>query len=302
MSAFDYTQRFTRRVITDPSMDRFIWNYHNFGTKYIEPFVHASVGLEGTQTYVPYKTIKPVRLFSLEFPMLMLQETDYAKYTGLAYRPELDFRELQKFYLKHKSHKPFIYEHPIYGDLVVRFAKALTLPLKKQGGKGVIEGFTLELQEVVTTDFTFQKGENLDGDLPFPLEYFDVEIEYPDSSNLIPLGNNYTLSFKKIGRDIRTFKLTCSGLKYVFDSKDKIVISHCPEQNMALLELFYLKHRLSKKFDFEYLGEIIPVRFKEPIGISKVEGNTGIISKIELVLVETPYKTHEDETVYEPKT
>ena len=156
MSDFDYTQRLQRRVIEDSPLERFIWENFNFGTKYVEPFVHTSSGPSGTQTFVPYNAKKPVRNFSLDFPLLHLQEPNHAGTTGLVYRPELDFTTLKEFYIRHKSHKPFIFFHPVYGDIVVRFAKPLAMPKKISGGMGLVQGLTLELEEVVTTDYTFQ--------------------------------------------------------------------------------------------------------------------------------------------------
>ena len=299
MSNFDYSQKFSRRVINDPRLKRFIWDFHNFGTTYVEPFVHASIGPEGTQNFVPYSSVKPVRNISLDFPLLLLQEEDHAVLTGLAYRPELDFNKLKDFYMEHKSYKPFIYEHPIYGDMTVRFSKPIAMPKKIKGGVGVVQNFTVELQEVVTTDYTFQKGENYQGDIDFPVGYYDVEIDYPDNSNLIPLGNNYTMAFYSVAKNLRVFKLTCSGLKYCIDFNNQIRLDYCPDQNMALLEMFYLKYRLNSRFNFEYMGEVIPVRFQQPISIPKINGNTGIISDLELTLIETPYKTSEKGTVYE---
>lgn len=300
MSDFDYTQRLQRRVIEDSPLERFIWENFNFGTKYVEPFVHTSSGPSGTQTFVPYNAKKPVRNFSLDFPLLHLQEPNHAGTTGLVYRPELDFTTLKEFYIRHKSHKPFIFFHPVYGDIVVRFAKPLAMPKKISGGMGLVQGFTLELQEVVTTDYTFQKGENYQGDIDFPVGFYDVEIEYPDNSNLIPLGNNYTMSFNSVGLDLRTFKLTCTGMQYFVGSDQKLDLNICSDRNMTLLEMFYLQHRLNKRFTFEFFGEKIQVRFQEPISIPKVEGNTGIISTLELVLIETPYDTAEKESIYEP--
>lgn len=299
MTDFDYTQRFARRVITDTKYERFIWENHNFGTKYVEPFTHAIVGLEGTQSFVPYTAKKPVRNLSLDFPLLLLHDAEKAKLSGINYRPELDFNKLKEFYIRHKSFKSFIYEHPVYGDMLVRFSKPLVLPKKMSGGQGVVEGFTLELQEVVDTDYNFQKGENFEGDLDFPAGFYDVEIEYPDNSSLIPLGNNYTTTFYSVAKDLRTFKLTCSGLRYFVDRNDNLEISSCPDQNMALLEMFYLKYRLSKHFNLEFMGEIISVRFKEPISIPKVNGNTGLISDIELTLIESPYESVAEGTIYE---
>lgn len=299
MTAFDYTQKFSRRVITDSRYERFIWENHNFGTKYVEPFTHAVVGLEGTQSFVPYTAIKPVRNISLDFPLLLLRDSEQAALTGLSYRPELDFNKLKEFYIRHKSYKSFIYEHPIYGDMLVRFAKPLAMPKKVAGGQGVVQGFTLELQEVVDTDYIFETTENLEGDLDFPAGFYDVEIEYPDNSNLIPLGNNYTMTMYSVAKDLRTLKLTCTGLRYFIDYNDKIEINSYPDQNMALLEIFYLKHRLGKHFKFEYMGEIIEVRFKEPISIPKVNGNTGMISDLEITLIESPYSSNTEGTIYE---
>ena len=89
-------------------------------------------------------------------------------------------------------------------------------------------------------------------------------------------------------------------MQYFVDSDQKINISACSDRNMGLLEMFYLQHRLNKRFTFEFFGEKIQVRFQEPISIPKVEGNTGIISTLELVLIETPYDTAEKESIYEP--
>lgn len=299
MSDFNYSQRLSRRVINDSPLERFIWENYNFGTKYVEPFTHASISGEGTQTFIPDRTGKPVRVFSLDFPLLFLREEAELKTSGLYYRPELDFNSLKNFYIRHKSYRPFILPHPVYGDVVVRFAKTLSLPKKIQGGAGVVQGFTLELQEVVTTDYTFQKGEDYSGDFPFPLEYYDVEIEYPDNTSNIPLGNNYTMSFVSTAKDIRTIKVSCPGLLYCFDSNENLVLSWCVERNMGVLEIFYLKHRLNKTFVFNYLGEDITVRFKEPLSIPKVEGNTGIISELELTFVETLYEEPELGSIYE---
>ena len=47
------------------------------------------------------------------------------------------------------------------------------------------------------------------------------------------------------------------------------------------------------------MGEYIPVRFKEPLSIPKVEGNTGIILAVELTLIETPYEPTNSDIPYE---
>ena len=80
------------------------------------------------------------------------------------------------------------------------------------------------------------------------------------------------------------------GLKYFINHDGYLDTSINPAQNMMLLELFYLKYRLRDRFIFSYMGEDIPVRFKEPLKIPKVEGNTGVLGSIDLMLIETPNK------------
>lgn len=63
-------------------------------------------------------------------------------------QPEINAGRLDAFYNFHKLHKKFIFNHPIYGEIAVRFNKPLVLPKGNTNGSGSIEPFELEFLEV----------------------------------------------------------------------------------------------------------------------------------------------------------
>lgn len=284
---FDYTQRFQRRVILDSPLDRFVWDKFNFGTSYNEPFGQINLKNTSSQPYVYAQSTKPIRIIELEFSTMI--------YTGGEPNncpKNINFNALMAFYVKHGCHSSFLFDHPVYGDMVVRFSKPIIMPKKNPGGSGTTQSFSITLVEVINTSFIFQKGENFNGKMPLYCDYFDVEMEYIEDSLAAPLGNNYYMLFKKTKPPMRTLTLSIQGMSYFINAEDdSINITHCSERNMALLEIFYLKHRLTEVFNFEYAGELIPVRFKEPLVISKVASSTGILETIQITLVESPFKT-----------
>lgn len=63
-------------------------------------------------------------------------------------QPEINAGRLDSFYNTHKLHKKFIFPHPIYGNMAVRFNKPLVLPKGIKDGGGALEAFELELIEI----------------------------------------------------------------------------------------------------------------------------------------------------------
>lgn len=284
IKTFDFSQNLKGRVITDPALKRFIWENHNFGTAYREPFIHANVKNNSTQDYVFSQSVKPLRTFELEFTTLFYNGG------GLTECPdEYNYSKLQAFYLEHGMHKPFVYPHPVYGDMKVRFGQPIVLPKKNPNGFSV-QGFTVSLIEIIDTDYFFDPTENMEGPIPFPCGFYDVEMEYREDTLVAPLGGNYNMIFKDNKPPLRTIKVSVEGLQYFTTPNDEISFSYFPERNAALLEVFYIQNRLKKVFDWEYAGEIIPVRFKEPLTLTKPAANSGILPTIELTLVESPYQ------------
>lgn len=283
MAAFDFSQVFRGRVITDPTLARFIWENHNFGTSYREPFVHSTVKSNSSQSYIFSESIKPVRIFELEFSTLFYNGNEETNCPD-----ELNYSKLQAFYLTHGLHKAFIYPHPVYGDLKVRFAKPIVLPKKNPNSRS-IQGFTLTLIEIIDTDFFFDPTENLTGDIDFPCGFYDVEIEYNEDTVAAPLGGSYSMIFRDNKPPIRSIKMSIEGLKYFTTPCGALTLSYAPQNNAALLEIFYLQKRLKRVFNMEYAGEIIPVRFKEPLNLTKPMANSGVLPTIEIQLIETPF-------------
>lgn len=63
-------------------------------------------------------------------------------------QPEINAGRLEDFYFNHRTWKKFIYPHPLYGDLAVRFNKPLSLPKGVINGGGIIESFEVRFLEV----------------------------------------------------------------------------------------------------------------------------------------------------------
>lgn len=281
---FDYSQEFKGRVINDPALKRFIWDNHNFGTAYNEPFAHTSIKSNSSQSYLFSQSAKPVRSFELDFATMI-----YAGDEVITCPDELNYSKLLAFYLEHGTHKAFIYNHPVYGDVKVRFAKPINLP-KKNSNSRTVQGFNITLIEIIDTDYIFDPSEDLTGIIPFPCGFYDVEIEYRDDSIAAPLGGNYTMIFEDNKPPLRTIKVSVDGLKYFLTECDRLSLSYAPWQNAALLEVFYIQNRLQGIFCWEYAGEIINVRFKEPLALTKPMANSGVLPTVELLLVETPFE------------
>lgn len=63
---------------------------------------------------------------------------------NLGSNPTLNMGVLRAFYESHRLYEPFIFPHPILGNVTVRFNKPLSYKLRK-GGRGSVEPFDIEL-------------------------------------------------------------------------------------------------------------------------------------------------------------
>jgi hypothetical protein len=61
--------------------------------------------------------------------------------------PTKNMGKLQDFYEAHMLYEPFIYPHPVLGNVTVRFNRPLQIPKGMSGGFGVVEDFELEFIE-----------------------------------------------------------------------------------------------------------------------------------------------------------
>lgn len=61
--------------------------------------------------------------------------------------PHLNALALLDFFERHRMFKRFIYPHPVYGDIVVRFAAPAEVGKALDGGSGWTESFDIKLIE-----------------------------------------------------------------------------------------------------------------------------------------------------------
>lgn len=63
--------------------------------------------------------------------------------------PVINLGTLEQFYNAHKTHKTFIYPHPVYGNVECKFYTPLRIPEGIVGGGGAVKDFQIELIEVI---------------------------------------------------------------------------------------------------------------------------------------------------------
>lgn len=63
--------------------------------------------------------------------------------------PQTNALAFDQFYVAHLTHKAFIYPHPVYGDVTVKFAAdaPFEMPKSIKGGSGATEAFSVVLVE-----------------------------------------------------------------------------------------------------------------------------------------------------------
>ena len=124
----------------------FDFPYHVVETRYPQNGTTVQFGKSYTFTAKPDGP--PQRNFALEFPTLVWETDDFTGLVDPTTRPQTNAYALDTFYNLVQLWQPFHYMHPVYGQLVVRFARALVLPKQIVGGSGAIAPVTLEFIEV----------------------------------------------------------------------------------------------------------------------------------------------------------
>lgn len=89
----------------------------------------------------------PQRIFKLNMEGMRWDRLPAGGY-NIAVNGLLNLGRLDDFYRQVECWKPFIWQHPIEGPLLVRFYKPLNIPKQIKGGNGVVDAFEVELIEV----------------------------------------------------------------------------------------------------------------------------------------------------------
>lgn len=126
------------------ALDVFDFPFHQVSVSYPERSTQVKLG--GNYLFSTKPAGPAMRSFNLEFKVLYWFKNQYGAFDALM-EPKLNLMQLEAFYLKHELHKDFIYNHEIYGNVVVKFTKPLSIPTAKENGNGAVFGITLSLIE-----------------------------------------------------------------------------------------------------------------------------------------------------------
>lgn len=124
----------------------------------------------------------------------------------------------------------------------------------------------------------------------FPATYFTVQTKYPQSGSRVQLGNSYLYTAPPLAPDQRIFNVKLQGMTYFVNANGTINTTLQIGRNMAVLEQFYLDHKLYLTFQFPHpVYGTVNCKFNQPLQIPEgVEGGSGMLPAFEVELVEIP--------------
>lgn len=266
----------------------------------------ANLNFEGSYQYAAPlanpKSAKDLRVFNITIPAMRYYFggqgellVDYERSTNLAW--------LEWMYNIHKMVKPFLFDHPIYGSLKVRFAEPLKIPKGLKGGQSASESVGVRLIEVheqptesfqlLGPKFSLNVGNTYwvhDRKDTFNYPYHLVSTEYESEDTVLSLGGDYQYTVRGSKPEQRIFTLHFDGLRYSVAYDDKIIGTESDDDQLSMqhLENFYFFYRLHKPFYYPHPTQgRIKVRFKEPLKIPKLRPNgNGWTEAFTITLVE----------------
>lgn len=145
-------------------MQTFNFPYHKFRTEYPESGNRVQLG--GNYIFTAPPNGPDLRRFTLSFETMKYYvvgrdeagiRLDFANNRYISKtlgeidvfkNREINMGALEAFYNAHKLHRSFLYPHPIYGNLEVKFMRPLKIPNGITGGDGALESFEVDLIEI----------------------------------------------------------------------------------------------------------------------------------------------------------
>lgn len=125
-------------------MDTFDFPYHTCATEYPESSTRVKFGR--SYDFATKPDSPDQRVFTLKFALLKYF-VDGSDVIDLTPNPKWNLAVLEAFYAAHRTWDTFIYPHPVYGNLNVKFNKPLKIPEGEIGGDGAVKDINLELIE-----------------------------------------------------------------------------------------------------------------------------------------------------------
>lgn len=126
-------------------MEEFIFIYHQVETINPETGFRGQFGNSYTFTSEP--TAPDQRTFKLSFQGMKFFFDENGDIISDVF-PERNMKTLIEFYHEHKLHKNFLYNHPVHGNMTVKFNKPLPEPKTIGDGIAVVDNFEVELIEI----------------------------------------------------------------------------------------------------------------------------------------------------------
>lgn len=124
----------------------------------------------------------------------------------------------------------------------------------------------------------------------FPALYFSFATKHPSSGSRMEMSRSYVYTTESDAPDQRAFVLTLTGMQYFLTTGGAIDLTPSPERNMAVLEAFYVTHRLAKSFDFDHpVYGTLTCKFNKPLEIPDgIPGGNGVLEAFSVELIEIP--------------
>ncbi|KGM36127.1 hypothetical protein [Inquilinus limosus] len=126
-------------------METFNFPRHKFRTQYPESSFRVQFG--NSYTFVSKPSAPDQRLFILTFQLVKYYVNGAGQADASIVGEATNAAALDGFYARHRLYEKFIYPHPVYGNVVVRFQKPLEIPDGIEGGDGAIENLEVQLLE-----------------------------------------------------------------------------------------------------------------------------------------------------------
>lgn len=126
-------------------MQTFDFPYHTFRTEYPESGNRVQLG--GNYVFSAPPNGPDLRRFTLKFETMFYYLYSNGTIDTMK-NPQYNMAVLEAFYNYHKLHKSFLYPHPVYGNIEVKFMSPLKIPEGIKGGNGALNDFEIELIEI----------------------------------------------------------------------------------------------------------------------------------------------------------
>lgn len=281
----------------------------------------ANLSFDGSYQYATpredAKRLRDLRVFTVTIPVMRYYFGSQGQLL-IDYERATNFAWLEWMYNIHKTVKPFLFDHPVYGSLMVRFAEPLKVPKGTKGGQAALEGVSItliEVQDTTKVNETRISALYLMTNVLGPLHYINVDkdywvtdnrdifdypyhlisTEYEAEDTSLTLGGNYQYVVRGSKPEERVFTLYFEGLKYELNQGELLsYVSGDSQLSMHHLENFYYWFRLDIPFYYIHptYGKI-KVRFKEPLKIPKLRANgNGWTESFTVTLVEVIEDAH----------